>query len=392
MSPEAPATSAKDAEGGPRAPRRTLSRVLIGIGAVVAMVAIFAAWADRQALNGDEWVETSTELIKDEEIRTAVSQFAVNELYREVNVEEELDAALPPRLKELAGPLATGLQTVARNAVIDALGSQKFIDIWKTANALAHSELIDVIEDRGEVVRTTDGNVVLELRPLIVEAANSLGLSQSTIDKLPPDVGTLDVLSSDDVSVAQEIAALIRGLALITSILALALIAAGIYVRHGERWIALLGAGIGLILAGIFVLVVREIAGEELVKALATGDAEGAANHVWAIGSSLLRDIAWSVIWFGVFFVIASWLGAPASSSARARRVLTPLLRDHAVAVYVIVGFVGAVWALTAVDGLRPFLVRAILTAMAIAGIVFLRERAVEENPDAQWSNVLARS
>lgn len=392
MNPEAPKPSENDAEGGRRAPRRTLSRICIALGSVLAVVAIFAAWADRQALNSDEWVDTSVRVIEDEEIRAAVAEFAVAELYREVDVEAELEQRLPPRLQQLAGPLANGLQSVARDAVEEALGSARFIKIWTTANALAHRQLIDVIEDRGEAVSTEGGEVTLQLRPLIVEAADSLGLGANLVDRLPEDAGNLEILNSEDVEAAQTVADLIKGTALITALLALALLALGIYLRHGERWIGILGAGMGLILAGVFVLVVREIAGDELVKALATGDAKDAADHVWVIGTSLLREIAWSVVWFGIFFVVAAWLGSPASSSARARRALTPLLRDHAVAVYVVIGFAGLLWALTAVDGLRPFMVRVILTAMALAGVVYLRERALEENPDVQWGNALSRS
>jgi hypothetical protein len=389
---EAAKPSESDAEGGSRAPRRTLSRICIALGSVLAMVAIFAAWADRQALNSDEWVDTSVRVIEDDEIRAAVADFAVAELYREVDVEAELQERLPPRLQQLAGPLANGLQSVARDAVEKALGSERFIEIWTTANAVAHRELIDVIEDRGDAVSTEGGQVTLQLRPLLVEAADSLGLSGERVESLPEDAGNLEILNSEEIELAQTVAKLIRGAALILAILALALLALGIYLRHGERWIGILGAGIGLILAGIFVLIVREIAGDELVKALSTGDAEGAADQVWAIGTSLLREIAWSVIWVGVLFVVGAWLSSPASSSVRARRALTPVLRDHAVAVYVVIGGAGLLWALTAVDGLRPFLVRAIITAMTLAGVAYVRERAIEENPEVQWGNALSRS
>lgn len=392
MNTEAAKPSESDAEGGSRAPRRTLSRICIALGSVLAVVAIFAAWADRQALNSDEWVETSVRVIEDEEIRAAVADYAVAELYREVDVEAELQERLPPRLQQLSGPLANGLQSVARDAVEKALGSERFIEIWTTANAVAHRELIDVIEDRGEVVSTEGGQVTLQLRPLLLEAADSLGLSGNRVESLPEDAGNLEILDSEEIELAQTVAKLIRGAALVMSLLALSLLALGIYLRHGERWIGILGAGIGLILAGIFVLVVREIAGEQLVEALATGDAETAADDVWAIGTSLLREIAWSVIWVGVLFVVGAWLSSPASSAVRARRALTPLLRDHAIAVYIVIGGAGLIWALTAVDGLRPFLVRAIITAMTLAGVVYVRERAIEENPDAQWGSALSRS
>ncbi len=80
---------------------------------------------------------------------------------------------------------------------------------------------------------------------MIVGVANQLGLGHDLADKLPPDVGTLHILRSDQLGLAQTIAKLIRGLALVTSLLALALFALAIYLSRGYRWITVLGVGSG---------------------------------------------------------------------------------------------------------------------------------------------------
>ena len=64
---------------------------------------MFAIWANRQLLETDTWVDTSTELLEDEEIRTVVADFMVDELFTAVDVEAQLQAALPPRAQPPAG-------------------------------------------------------------------------------------------------------------------------------------------------------------------------------------------------------------------------------------------------------------------------------------------------
>jgi hypothetical protein len=48
-------------------PHKKLVRGLIALGTVLAVLAIFAVWADRQALNTDEWVDTSGKLLEEQE-------------------------------------------------------------------------------------------------------------------------------------------------------------------------------------------------------------------------------------------------------------------------------------------------------------------------------------
>src|SRR5436309_14241844 len=84
-------------------------RILIGrlfaLATIIGIVAVLAVWANRQALNTDNWTSTSTQLLADKRIQTAVAAYSVDQLFKSGAVESEVQAALPPRLQALAGPI-----------------------------------------------------------------------------------------------------------------------------------------------------------------------------------------------------------------------------------------------------------------------------------------------
>ena len=104
-------------------PHKKVVRGLIALGTVLIVLAIFAVWADRQALNTDEWVDTSGKLLEDEEVKSALSGYLVNELYANVDVQARLEQRLPPRLDPVAGPLAGALRQAATAAAERAFES-----------------------------------------------------------------------------------------------------------------------------------------------------------------------------------------------------------------------------------------------------------------------------
>src|SRR6476661_1415976 len=93
--------------------RRRTVKALVVFGSVLAFLSVFAIWIERQALNTGDWVSTSGKLLQNETIRTAVGDYLVDQLYENVDVEEELKDILPGETKQLAGPAAGGLRQVA---------------------------------------------------------------------------------------------------------------------------------------------------------------------------------------------------------------------------------------------------------------------------------------
>jgi hypothetical protein len=205
-------------------------KALLVLAAIIGVVACFSAWADRQALNTDEWVNTSGRLLENDQIQKALATYAVDQLYANVDVSAQLHKSLPPNFKPLSGPAASGLRSLAVTGAEKVIATSRFQQAWKETNRTAHETLIAIIENKGNVVSTANGEVVLKLRPLIIQVSDQLGLGGNIADKLPPDAGNLKILKSDQLGLAQTIAKLIRGLALVTTLLTLALLALAIYL------------------------------------------------------------------------------------------------------------------------------------------------------------------
>src|SRR5215211_1429279 len=94
-----------DAPPAARTHRGAVYALLIA-GTLTTFLAIAAIWVNRQVLETDNWTETSSELLEDQEIRAAVSTVLVDQLYAQVDVTGEVRAAPPPRAPYATWPSA----------------------------------------------------------------------------------------------------------------------------------------------------------------------------------------------------------------------------------------------------------------------------------------------
>jgi hypothetical protein len=364
------------------------------LGSVLAFLSVFGIWIERQALNTSDWVNTSDQLIANSTIRTSVANYLVDQLYENVDVEQELKSILPGETKQLAGPAAGGLRQVAGDGAEQLLKSSTAQSLWEDANRSAHEQLVAVLEDKGEAVSTEGGKVTLNLGSLVTNLADQVGIGSNLAEKLPPDAGQVEILRSDQLKTAQNIAVAVKGLALLLSILTLAAFAGAIYLSPGQRWVTVLLSGIGLIAAGFAVIVARHVAGGIVVGQLVANDSvKPAAEATWSIGTSLMTSIATTVIVVGVLFAAAGWLGSPTGSARASRRGIAPVLRDHGPYVYGGLAIVVCIYFLSApTQNLRSFLTTLIVAGMAAFGIHELRKQTEEEFPDADYATAFGRT
>jgi hypothetical protein len=374
--------------------RRRTVRALVIVGSLLAFLSVFAIWTERQALNTDDWVGTSGRLLHNETIRAAVGEYLVDQLYENVDVRKELEDILPGDAKDLAGPAAGGLRQVAGQGAEKALETSTAQELWEESNRTAHEQLLAVLENKKEAVETEEGNVRLNLGSLVTNLADQVGIGEDLAEKLPPDAGQIEILKSDQLKTAQNIAIAVKGLALLLSILTFAVFAAAIYLSRGGRWVTVLLSGIGLIAAGFAVVVARHIAGGIVVDSLVrTENVKPAAEAAWSIGTSLMVSIATTVIVVGLLFAAAGWLASPTPGARTTRRYIAPTLRLHAAYVYTGLAILVCLYFLTGpTQGLRAFLTTLIVAAMAAFGINELRKQAAEEFPDASYGDVFGRT
>jgi hypothetical protein len=175
-------------------PRRLGVAVLLAAATVALVLGVFALWVQRQALSTNNWTATSSQLLADPKIEQAVGNYLVTELFTSADVPGELRTVLPAQLAPLAGPAAGGLQLLADRLVPKLLATPAVQDAWRTANRLAHQELMRILDGGGTVVSTRGGVVTLNLYPLIDELAKQVGLqaaAASVKSKLQGGAGAL---------------------------------------------------------------------------------------------------------------------------------------------------------------------------------------------------------
>jgi hypothetical protein len=304
---------------------------LLVLGTVIVLVGSLTLWVKRQALDTDSWVNTSSELLENDDVRNALSIYIVDELYANLDPAETLADDLPPNLQGLAGPLAGALRQPAIEAVDRFLQRPRVQDLWARANRAAHEALLRVLEDetRAESVSTAGGNVTLDLRTLIVNIAEELGFGEQIESRLPEDAGRITVLRSDQLEAAQTGVKVIKALSWVIIFVALVLFAGAVYLARKRREM-LRNVGAALLLVGILLLVIRRAVGNYIVDALSSGESvRDAIGSTWIIGTDLLAEVAWAVIIYGLVLLIGTVLAGPWGYFRRMRAWLAPNFRDR---------------------------------------------------------------
>jgi len=379
-----------DAGSPPRRAHRRLALALIVVASVLSFLAIFALWANRQLLDADNWAETSSELIENDAIRTQVATFMVDEVYANVDVESELQQAFeqllrPGTAQALAGPAAGGLQTFAEQRLDDLLARPRPQQAWEEANRRAAARLLAIVEGGdSDVVSTSGGEVTLDLKALLNQTQSNLGVGGRVEERLPDSAAEIVVLRSSQLELAQDLVSLLKAIAIVLLVLALALFALGIYLARGWRREALRACGIGFLFAGAAALVARSLAGKAVVDALATTESvRPAADAAWSIGTSLLVQAATAAIAYGVVIVAAAWLAGPTAWAVAVRRALAPYLREPRFAwgAFGVIVLVLLAWAPT--PAFRQPVLAVILIALLALGLEALRRQTSREFPDA---------
>jgi hypothetical protein len=351
---------------------------LLVVGTLLWTAFGLGLWAKRQALDTDNWVETSGDLLEDEEIRDALAVFIVDQLYDSEEVQGRLEEELPPRLQGLAGPAAAGLKEIAMRNAPRVLGSAAALKAWETANRTAHDTLLKVVDDGVQ-----GRSVSLDLKSLVAEVASGTGLPASAADRLPPSVANLKIATPDELDNVRDLLHLFK--TIIWVLLGLAVAAfAGAIALAADRRRTVLNVGGCLMFAGIAVLAFRTLAGKYVVDALADApNAHAIADNVWSIATRLMVDVAQGSLLFGLFVVLGAWLIGPGRRATAMRRFSAYPLREHA-------GFTRAGLAtailLLVVWGPVPWTQRLvpilIFTVIAFLWLERIRHRTLAEFPD----------
>ena len=158
--------------------------------------------------------------------------------------------------------------------------------------------------------------------------------------KLPPASGGIVILRSSQLKTAQNIVKAIKGLAIVLPLIALLLFVLAVWLADGWRRVALRTTGWCLVGIGLIAVLARRLLSNVVVNSLVKVPANKPAVHqVFAIGTSLLYDIAIAMITYGLVIVVAAWIAGHTRPAHALRRALAPSLREHVPYVYATAGW-----------------------------------------------------
>src|SRR5271165_3019666 len=161
----------------PRSRRWTINAIFAG-AVVVGVFAVLAVWVNRQVLNTGNWTNTSSQLLADPTIETAISGVLVNQLFSSVDVSAEIRSVLPSQVSGLAAPATAGLRALAVQVAPQVLSTATVQNAWRLANRTAQLELLRILNGGSKTISTNNGVVTLQLHPLLTQLAAQLGLQE----------------------------------------------------------------------------------------------------------------------------------------------------------------------------------------------------------------------
>jgi len=170
--------------------------------------------------------------------------------------------------------------------------ADQFRTLWDEANRRAHQQVVKALTGSGKVIKTKNGEVVLDLSALVVELRSQLSERGIGIfDKLP--IGKLslqfELFDAEGLKNAQAGVKLLDKLAIVLPILAVVFAAAGIWLA-GDRRRALMRWGIGVAIASLVLGFALLIGRDAYLHALPADANRSAASAAFDIVVRFMRN------------------------------------------------------------------------------------------------------
>ena len=308
-------------------PHSVAVHLLIALAALIMLVTAANVWVDRAALNTDNWVDASDQLLAEPAIREAIAVYVVDELYTNVDVAAQLSDLLPGDLSGLSGALASALRNPATDAVDRLLATDQVAAIWSNANRITHQTIVNILQDdtRVEALSTANGNITLDVREVVVQLAADLGLPGAVVDRIPADAGQITIIQSSELENLQTAVTIVQWGSWLLFFLVIAMYAGAIFLADGWRRVATRAAGLSIVIVGLLILAGLRFGGGRLLDSAVQKESNrAAAEAVWRIGSQLLRDIGWNITWIGLIIIVGAAIAGPTAIARSIRRFIAP--------------------------------------------------------------------
>ena len=326
----------------PGAPRRRrfswrtpVSIVLIVLGCILGPVAVLGVWAGNEVSDTGRWVATVEPLIHDPAIQNVLTDKITTEITNRLNVTGTIDQAsaqlndrgltrISSLLNSFGPQIASSVTGFIHSTVHRVISGPRVAKLWVQVNTAAHQAVVQVLSGEGNgAISTSNGQITLNLGPFIAVVKQDLvdhGFSLAS--NIPPISPTVALFQAKDLGKAQAGYRLIKTLKIVLPILALVLLAAGVWVARGRRR-ALIGAALGLagsmLVLAIGLLIARSIYLNSVPPSVLPGDAAAAAFDAMVYFIKVGLRVVLAV---GLVVAIGAFITGPSRAAIQTRSAL----------------------------------------------------------------------
>jgi hypothetical protein len=315
--------------------RTPVAIVLIVIGCLLAPVSVVAVWSANQVSNTNRYIENIEPLIHNPAVQGALTDKVTVAITSHLNVVGYTNQAaallnskglsrVATLLKTFGPSIAGAVAGFIHTQVSKIVTSPQFANTWLQVNRTAHAELVKALSGQGgSTVKVSNGQVVIDLAPFIEIVKKALVARGFTIiNSLPPIHPTFALFSATDLVRAQTLYRLINDLKIVLPILALLLLAAGVYIARGHRR-ALIGAGLGfaasMLVLGLGLLIARGIYLNTVPNAVLPGNAAAAIFDTFV---RFIKDALRTLLVVGLVVAIGAFFTGPSVTAVRSREAV----------------------------------------------------------------------
>ena len=317
--------------------RTVVAATAITLGCVLAPVSVLGVWAANQVSNTDRYVANMTPLIHSPAIQDALSAKITDQVTSRIDVQALVNQASAqlagdrlPRvstlLQNFSGPIDSAVDNFIGTTVARVVASPAAAAAWTEANRVTHSAVVRVLSGQGSAqgsgtLTVVNGDIVLNLGPLITQVKQALVARGLTVaDKIPAVNATFPLFAAPNLSKAQAGYRLVTTLKWVLPFVALALLAAGVWLSRRRRR-GLIGAALGvaaaMLVLAIALAIARAVYLNSVPSSVLPSDAAAAAYD------TLVRFIKQGLrvlLLAGLVVAAGAFLAGPSRAAAGVRR------------------------------------------------------------------------
>jgi len=315
--------------------RALFATILIVLGCVLAPISVVGVWAGNQITDTGRYVATVQPLIDDPAIQNVLTDRITNEITSQLNLTGLINQATAqlqtrglPRISTLLttfGPQITSAVTgFIHSTVHTVISSQAMAKAWVQVNTVAHQAVVKLLSGQGGGTLTSaNGQITLNLGPLIAVVKQDLVARGFSLASNIPNVNpTVALFEAKDLGKAQAGYRLVSDLKIVLPILALVLLAAGVFTARGRRR-ALIVVGLGvaasMVVLAIGLLIARTIYLNSVPSSVLPSDAAAAAFdalvHFLRVGLRVVLAV-------GLVIAVGAFITGPSRAAVRTRAAL----------------------------------------------------------------------